>query len=116
MCWPVPARAAQYVPYPTHTLRHTPLPAFWATKEASRPGMGLLRPIKPWPPGETTQFEAGKGGNFTGRNGAAERASHEDISTIFLPASLMPHSHRLPPFSTLITTVLFPPLRFFAIW
>ncbi len=76
MCWPVPVRAAQYVPYPTHTLRHTPLLAFWATKEASRPGMGLLGPIKPWPPGETTQFEAGKGGQvlWAKRGGGASQS------------------------------------------
>lgn len=70
----------------------------------------LGRPAKP------RNSRRARGGNFSGRNGAVERASHEDISTIFLPTSLMPHSHRLPPFSTLITTVLFPPLRFFAIW
>ncbi len=53
-------------------------------------------------------IRGGQGGKFSGRNGAAERASHEDISTIFLPASLMPHSHRLPPFSTLLYNCPFP--------
>jgi hypothetical protein len=98
-------------PRPAHKCG-TPLPPL-GNEEAHRglgpSDMGPPGPIKPRQTSETTQFEAGQGGAregshsshaCSGRTGRWRRASQScrDISTMIQPASLMPHSHRRPPF------------------
>lgn len=115
-------------PRPAHRGGH-PCSRLWAMKRRiPRLGpsdMGLSKPIKPQQTGKPRNSRhraRGGKGRLLGNGAVVELASQcrRDITTIFQPASLTPHSHRRPPFfSTLLQNCpfsLFPSWVFYRIW